>query len=157
MTSGEQRPTLAAEVWHRQLAAGRSGDWAALETILAPDCVWAVLTQGSLFRGRDQVTSFIREGFGAAVTRDQPDVRSEFSTAEWGVYEYTSRGTMDREGAAIFAKRLSRGRPIITSVLTEIASRALRGKAFAIPVCFVYHVNHDGLIDHVNEYVGRRE
>jgi hypothetical protein len=36
MTDDEQRPTLAAELWHRQLAAARSGGWAALRTILAP-------------------------------------------------------------------------------------------------------------------------
>ena len=156
MTGGEQQRPLAAETWHRQLAAGRSGDWAGLETTLAPDCVWAVITQGALFRGRDQVISFIREGFDAAATREEPDVRSEFSTAEWGVYEYTSRGTMDRTRTVQFAKRISGGRPIITRALAQILSWALGGKSFAIPVCFAYHVNADGLIDQVNEYVGKR-
>jgi hypothetical protein len=113
--TGEQHGLpLAADIWHRQLAAGRSGDWAALETILAADCVWGVITQRAAFRGRDEVIGFIREGFDAAATRDEPDVRNEFSTSEWGVYEYTSRGTIDRNRATVFAKRLTGERPIIT-------------------------------------------
>ena len=156
MTGEEQRPPLAADIWHRQLAAGRSGDWAALETILAADCVWAVMMQGAAFRGRDEVISFIREGFDAAATRNEPEVRNEFSSPQWGVYEYTSRGTVDRNRATVFAKRLTGGRPIISGAVAHIIGRVLAGKAFAIPVCFVYHVNADGLIDQVNEYVGKR-
>ena len=114
------------------------------------------LTQRVVFRGRDQVITFTREGFDAAATREEPDVRSEFSTEDWGVYEYTSRGTMDRTRAVQFAKRISGGRPLITRALAQILSWALGGKSFAIPVCFAYHVNADGLIDQVNEYVGKR-
>jgi hypothetical protein len=110
----------------------------------------------SRFRGRDQVISFIREGFDAAAARDEPDVRSEFSTAELGVYEYTSRGKVDRARATVFAKRLTGGRRIITGTLAGILSWAMRGKAFEVPVCFVYHVNDQAQIDRVNEYVGKR-
>lgn len=31
------------------------------------------------------------------------------------------------------------------------------GKTFAIPVCLVYQVNPNGLIDQVSKYVGKRE
>lgn len=150
-------PLLAAEVWHRQLAAGRAGDWHILEDLLAPDCVWTVLTQGTTFRGRDQVIDFIREGFDAAATREQPEVRGEFGTADWGVYEYTSRGTVDGAKATTFAQRLTGGRPILTSILAPIIKRVLHAKPFAIPVCFIYHVNTDGRIDQINEYVGKRQ
>lgn len=156
MTAGSSRPPLAGEIWQRQLAAGQSGDWAALEETLAPDCVWRLLTQGVVFRGRGEVIAFIREGFDAAAIRDAPHVRSEFSTSNWGVYEYTSRGTVDRARATAFAKRLTGGRPIITSAIAQLVSRVAGGKTFALPVCFVYHVNADGLIDQVNEYVGKR-
>lgn len=151
-----QDPPPAAAVWHRQLSAGRSGDWAALAAVLAPDCTWALLTQGAVFQGRDQVINFIREEFDAAATRQEPDVRGEFSTAECGVYQYTSRGTVDRDRATAFARRLSARRSIITELLAAILAWGWRGKAFEIPVCFVYHVNPDGLIDPVNEYVGKR-
>ena len=156
MSPPEPHAILAAEVWDRQLKAGRSGDWDALQTTIAPECVWSVITQGAVFRGRDQVIGFIREGFDAAATREQPDVRGEFSTTESGVYEYTSRGTIDRDRAKAFAGRLTGGRPIITGALANIVGWAMGGKAFAVPVCFVYHVNQDGQIDRVNEYVGKR-
>lgn len=156
MSSPGPDPVLAAEVWDRQLQAAQSGAWAALETSISPDCVWSLVTQGAVFRGRDEVISFIRDGFGAAATREQPDVRGEFSTAESGVYEYTSRGTIDRDRARAFARRLTAGRPIITGVLANIVGWAMSGKSFAVPVCFVYHVNQDGQIDRVNEYVGKR-
>jgi hypothetical protein len=76
------------------------------------------------------------------------------STTEWGVYEYTSR-TIDRNRATLFAKHPGGGRSII--VLAQIVSRPMGGKAFAIPVCLVYQVNPDGLIDQVSEYVDERE
>ncbi len=114
------------------------------------------MTQGVVFRGRDEVIGFIREGFDAAATRDEPEVRNAFSTTEWGVYEYTSRGTVNRNRATAFAKRLSGGRPIITGVVARIVGLVMGGKTFEIPVCFIYHVDPDGLIDQVNEYVGKR-
>ena len=49
------------------------------------------------------------------------------------------------------------GRPIITGVLAQIVSRTMGGKAFAIPVCLVYQVNPNGLIDQVRKYVDERE
>lgn len=156
MNLSEQGPILASEAWDRQLKAGRSGDWDALQTMIAPDCVWSVVTGGAVFRGRDEVISFIRDGFDAAATREEPDVRGRFSTAESGVYEYTSRGTIDREGARAFARRLTGDRPIITSALAHIVGWVMGGRSFSVPVCFVYHVNQDAQIDRVNEYVGKR-
>jgi hypothetical protein len=156
MNLSEQDPILAGEVWDQQLKAGRSGDWDALQTTIAPDCVWSVITQGAVFRGRDEVVSFIREGFDAAATREEPDVRDTFSTTESGVYEYTSRGTIDRDHAKAFARRLTGDRPIITSALARMVGWVMGGKSFSVPVCFVYHVNQDAQIDRVNEYVGKR-
>jgi hypothetical protein len=156
VSSPEQTPILAAEVWDRQLKAGQSGEWSVLATTIAPGCVWSVVTQGAVFRGRDEVIGFIRAGFDAAATRERPDVRGEFSTTESGVYEYTSRGTIDPNHAKAFARRLTGGRPIITSGLAKIVGWAMSGKSFVVPVCFVYHVNQDGQIDRVNEYVGKR-
>jgi SnoaL-like domain len=149
-------PSLAAEVWHRQLDAGRSGNWAERDEILAPDCVWSLRTQGAAFRGRDDVVAFIQEGFDAAATHEKPDVCTDFSTADWGVYEYISRGTIDPSQATKFAKRLIPAPRIITNALAPIITRVLSGKTFAVPICFVYHVSSDGLIDQVNEYVGKR-
>jgi hypothetical protein len=156
VSEAARHPLLAAEAWHAQLDAGRSGYWAELDEILAPDCVWSLRTQGAVFQGLDDVVAFIQEGFDAAATREEPDVCTDFSAADWGVYEYISRGTIDPSQATRFAKRVIPAPRIITTALAPILARMLSGKTFAIPVCFVYHVNSDGLIDQVNEYVGRR-
>jgi hypothetical protein len=48
----------------------------------------------------------MRGGFGASAERAAPDVRNEFATDEWGVFEYTSRGVIDAQRAAGFAGQL---------------------------------------------------
>jgi hypothetical protein len=74
-------------------------------------------------------------------------VRNEFATDDQGVFEYTSRGVIDAQRAAEFAAQLGVAGP----GGDDLGGR-LEGQPFEVPVCFVYHVNADGLIDRVNEY-----
>jgi hypothetical protein len=107
-----------------------------------PNCDWRLMTAATQYHGLAEIRAFLQTGFGASAEREQPDVRNEFATDEWGAFEYTSRGTIG-EDAVGFAASLG--------VPAHIA-KGFIGRTFEVPVCFIFHVNSQGLIDRVNEY-----
>ena len=137
----------ADQAWHAQMQAVHRADWDAVPGYFAPDCTWTLMPPGTTFRGRDEIVAFIRGGFGASAERAEPDVRNEFATGDQGVFEYTSRGVIDAQRAAEFAAQVGAAGPAGDDLAGQLA-----GQPFEVPVCFVYHVNADGLIDRVNEY-----
>lgn len=133
----------AQATWHAQMEAVRRGDRDTMSGSFAPDCTWTLMPPGTTFRGPAEIARFMQGGFNAAAEREEADVRNEFSTDEWGVFEYTSRGVIDAGRAAQFAAKIGIAAP---------GAEELAGQTFEVPVCFVYHVNASGLIDRVNEY-----
>jgi hypothetical protein len=138
----------AEETWHAQMEAGKRGDWDAVLGYFAPDCAWTLMPPGTVFRGPAEIAAFMKSGFSAAAERKEADVRNEFATSEWGVFEYTSRGVIDAQRAAQFAEKIKAAGPAAGG----LAGQSLEGRTFEIPVCFIYHVNASGQIDKVNEY-----
>lgn len=138
----------AEETWHAQIEAGKRGDWDAMSGYFAPDCTWTLMPPGTVFRGPAEIAAFMKSGFSAAAERQEADVRNEFATSEWGVFEYTSRGVIDAQRAAQFAEKIKAAGPAAGG----LAGQSLEGRTFEIPVCFIYHVNASGQIDKVNEY-----
>ena len=57
------------------------------------------------------------------------------------------RGIINAQRAAEFAAQLGVAGPGGDDLAGQLA-----GQPFEVPVCFVYQVNADGLIDRVNEY-----
>jgi hypothetical protein len=133
----------AEQIWHAQMDAVTRGDWDTMAGYFAPGCTWTLMPPGTTFRGPAEILAFMRSGFDAGAEREEPFVRNEFATDEWGVFEYTSRGVIDAERAAQFASQLG---------VDATGADRLEGRAFEVPVCFVYHVNASGQIDQVNEY-----
>lgn len=92
------------------MEAGRRGDWDAMSGYFAPDCTWTLMPPGTTFRGPAEIAAFMKSGFGAAAEREEADVRNEFATSEWGVFEYTSR-VIDAQRAAQFAHKTKAAGP----------------------------------------------
>lgn len=87
-----------------------------------------------------------RRGPRGGGAREAAEPHSEFATDGWGLFEYTSRGPIDAEGAGRFAALIG---------TSADDSGALAGQRFEVPVCFIYHVDATGQIDEVREYLGR--
>jgi hypothetical protein len=143
--------------WRAQMNAVKHG---SLDDVLAhfdPGCEWTLVTSAKTFRGTD-LREFLRRGFDAAQSREEPEVTADFALGEWGVFEYVSRGTISKEalrfapslGISILDTRV--GRALAGLILNPL----LVGRAFEVPVCFVYHVNSRGLIERVHEYAATR-
>jgi len=68
----------------------------------------------------------------------------QLATKEWGIWEYWNIGTIT-EDIIEFAKQSEwpfPGDP-----------RSLVGRRYKVPACFVYHINAEGKIDLVREYL----
>ena len=148
------KAVTALDVWHEQLKIGKNGEWDKLPNNLSQDCIWTLLTQGVSFRGLAEISEFIKSGYTAGAARDKSEVRCELTVGDWAVYEYTSRGIVDSEKITQFVKNLSKGLPI-KGLLSWVAKWRYGGKKFEVSVCFVVHINKEGFIDIVNEYVGK--
>ncbi|HUB08898.1 MAG TPA: nuclear transport factor 2 family protein [Myxococcales bacterium] len=155
--------------WHAQMEAGERRDWDAVMAHFDPDCEWWLVTSGKRFRGALEIRLFLESGLGAA-DRDKPEIRGEFASGDWGLFEYTSRGIINkgvnRFSAVTNPKAVRRSpsatdvsrvvRSLVMGFVMRLARIFLIGRRFEIPVCFIYHLNERGLIDRVNEYVGKK-
>ncbi len=148
------------ERWRSQMEAGDRGDFDEVLAHFDPNCEWNLVTASKLFFGHTGLRRFLTEGLGASMTREKPDVKAEFGTDEWGVFEYVSRGRFSKdalrfaqeigETKASFITRLGKG---VTALIIRLF---FTGRTFEVPVCFIYHVNESGLIDRVHEYAAIR-
>ncbi len=136
----------ARDVWHAQMEAGRLGRWDEVAACFAPSCAWTLMPTGAVFQGRRRIVGLMAGGLDAAAVREAAEPHSEFATDGWGLFEYTSRGPIDAEGAGRFAALIG---------TSADDSGALAGQRFEVPVCFIYHVDATGQIDEVREYLGR--
>ena len=144
-------------VWRSQMAAG-----ADIEKALSyfdQECEWKLVTSKKTYRGHREIRHFIQSGFSAAIIREEPDVVAEFASDEWGVFEYISRGRIGKN-AVKFSSEIEQPENIVARlgkfVQEKLFPLLFEGKAFEVPVCFLYHVNGKGLIDQVHEYAATR-
>jgi hypothetical protein len=119
-----------------------SGDLATAEAQFANDVEWDMMPNAQIRKGKEEVIPWLWAGGYAS--QKEPVVISNLATKEWGVWEYWNIGTLS-EGVVEFAKQSEwpfPGDP-----------RSLVGKRYKVPVCFVYHINAEGKIDLVREYL----
>jgi hypothetical protein len=142
--------------WRSQMEAGERRNWDEVISNFDPNCEWTLVTSSKTFRGHTELLQFFQSGFGASLTREKPDIKAEFGTDEWGVFEYVSRGRVSKE-ALQFTEVVGASQVnFITRFGKTLGAFFFRlffaGKTFEVPVCFIYHVNGQGLIDCVHEY-----
>jgi hypothetical protein len=138
------------------MEAGERGNLDEVLSHFDPSCEWTLVTSSKTFRGHAELRQFLFSGTGASMIREKPDVKAEFVSDEWGVFEYISRGRVSKDALQFtevigvpevsFIARLGR------TLATFFFHLFFTGRTFEVPVCFIYHVNSQGLIDRVHEY-----
>jgi len=117
-------------------------DWTTAEAQYAEDVEWDMMSNNQIRKGKADVMPWLKAGkYGS---QKEPVAISNRADKEWGVWEYWNIGTIS-EGIVEFAKQSKwpfPGDP-----------RALIGRKYKVPVCFIYHINVAGQIDLVREYV----
>jgi steroid delta-isomerase-like uncharacterized protein len=119
-----------------------SDDWTTVEAQLADDIEWNMMPNAQKFKGKTEVISFIKTSKFAA--QREPIVVDDVVTKDGGVFEYWNIGTLT-EGVIEFAKLSKWPFPKDPGTLV--------GQKYKVPVCFVYHLNAQGKINLVREYL----
>ena len=115
------------------------------EAQFADDIEWDMMNNGQLRRGRKEVIPFLWAG--GLASYKEPVPICNVATKEWGVWEYWNVGTLS-EGILEFARQSQWRFPA--------DPQSLIGRTYRIPVCFIYHLNPEGRIDLVREYLDTR-
>ncbi len=135
----ELEPTPLA----RFMQAIARDDWASAEAVYSDDIEWDMMPNSQVRKGKEEVMPFLKTSWTAARGRI-PMILNNAATKEWGVVEYWNIGTIS-EGVIEFAKQSKWPFP---SNLQDLV-----GQTYKVPVCFVYHIDKQGKIDLVREYL----
>jgi hypothetical protein len=132
----------AVTVFRRLFESGRKNDFDTMADTIADDCEWVLMPNMKTFKGKQAVVELCK---GGKLASDKtPDIMFDVAAPNWGVFEYMNRGTITKELAA-FAATSGWQFPVDPSTLV--------GRQYSVPVCFVYHINAQGKIYLLHEYL----
>jgi len=118
-----------------------SGDLATAEAQLADDVEWDLMPYNHILKGKKEVIPWLKAG---GASQKEPVVISDLATKEWGVFELWNIGTLT-EDVVESGKQL--GWPFPGD------PNSLVGRRYKVAECFVYHINAEGKIDLMREYL----
>ena len=118
-----------------------SGDVASVEALLADDVEWDLMPYNHIIKGKKEVISWMKAG---AAGQKELVAISNLAIKEWGVFESWEIGTFTKDVAEFFKQQ--------EWPFPEDPS-SLIGRKHKVAKCFVYHLNAEGKIDVVREYL----
>jgi len=136
LQSGSAATPFSTFIW-----AVVSGDMAAAEAQLDDDAEWDMMAVNHTLKGKEEIIPWLRAG---GASQKEPVVISNLATKEWGVFEYWNIGTLT-EDVVEFGKQ--QGWPFPRD------PASLVGRRYKVAQCFVYHLNAEGKIDVMRQYL----
>ncbi len=130
-----------ATVFSTFLWAIVSGDIAAAEAQITDDIEWGMMPYIKVIKGKDQVVSWLKAG---SADKKEPIVISNVATKNWGVFEYWNIGTISEEVIKFGNEQKWPWPKDPNSFL---------GQKYRVAQCFTYHINSEGKIDFMRQYL----
>jgi len=121
--------------------AAVSGDVATAVDQLADDVEWVLMPNNQIIKGKEAVISWLKAG---AAGQKELVAISDLATKEWGVLEFWEIGTFTEDVAEFFKQQEW---PFPEDPMNLI------GRKHKVAKCFVYHLNAEGKIDVMREYL----
>jgi hypothetical protein len=118
-----------------------AGNVATAAAQLADDVEWHLMPYNHIIKGKEEVIPWLNAG---GASQKEPVVINDVATKEWGVCELWNIGTLT-EDAIEYGKQL--GWPFPQD------PNSLIGRTYKVAQCFVYHINGEGKIDVIREYM----
>ena len=118
-----------------------SGDLTTAEAQLADDVEWDIGPHNYILKGKKEIVPWLKAG---GASQKEPIVINSFATKEWGVCELWNIGTLT-EDAVESGKQLRWPFPGDPNSLV--------GRRYKVAQCYVYHINAEGKIDLMREYL----
>jgi hypothetical protein len=133
---GSTATPLSALVW-----AVASEDIATVETLISDDIEWGLMPYNKVLKGKDEVLLMLRTG---SADQKKPITITNVATKDWGVFEYWNIGTVSEE-------LIKYGNEHQWPWPKDPWS--LVGQSYRVAQCFVYHINSEGKIDFMRQYL----
>jgi hypothetical protein len=118
-----------------------SRDIAAAETQITDDIEWGIMPYSKVLKGKDEVIPWLIAG---SADQKKPIVITNVATKSWGVFEYLNIGTISEEVIKFGSEQKWPWPKDPDSLL---------GKKYRVAQCFVYHINPEGKIDFMRQYL----
>jgi hypothetical protein len=118
-----------------------SGDMETVDTKLAEDIEWHQMPYNQKVKGKKEVMTWLKAG---SKSEKKPEIINNVLADKWGVFEYWNVGTATKE-LIEFGER--QGWPFPKN------PNSLIGQKYRVAQCFVYHLDRDGRIDLMRQYL----
>ncbi len=112
----------------------------ALEQV-SDDIEWGLMPYNKYLKGKDEVRPWLQ---AAAGDKKTPITITNAKANDWGVFEYWNIGTVSQE-VIDFGNSMNWPWPKDPSTFI--------GQKYRVAQCFVYHLNGDGKIDFMRQYL----
>ncbi len=123
------------------LYAVASGDIVTAEAQIADDIEWGLMPYNKVLKGKDQVIPWLKAG---SADQKEPVTITNAFARDWGVFEYWNIGTVSEE-VIKFGNEQKWPWPK--------DPKSFLGRKYRVAQCFVYHINPEGKIDYMRQYL----
>jgi len=118
-----------------------SGDLATIEAQLTEDIEWGLMPYDKVLKGKGQVIPWLKT---AGADQKEPLPITNAFAKDWGVFEYWNIGVVS-EDVVKFGNEQKWPWPK--------NPESIIGQKYKVAQCFVYHVNPEGKIDFMRQYM----
>jgi hypothetical protein len=136
LKQGSKATPFSTLIW-----AVASGDLATAEAQLADDIEWGLMPYIKVLKGKDEVMLWLKAG---SADQKEPITITNAATKDWGVFEYWNIGTVSEEVIKFGNEQKWPWTKDPESFL---------GQKYRVAQCFVYHINSEGKIDFMRQYL----
>ncbi len=133
---GSKATPLSTLIW-----AVASGDMATIEALITDDIEWGLMPYNKVLKGKHEVIPMLRTG---SADQKKPIAITNAVTKDWGVFEYWNIGTVSEE---LIKYGNEHQWPWPKDPLSLV------GQTYRVAQCFVYHINPEGKIDLMRQYL----
>jgi len=135
------KPGSTATPFSIFIFAVASGDMATAEAQIADDIEWGLMSYNKALKGKNEVIPWLQ---AAAADQKKPVAITNAIAKDWGVFEYWNVGTVSEEVIA-FGNQQKWPWPK--------DPKSFLGQPYKVAQCFVYHLNSEGKIDFMGQYL----
>ena len=117
------------------------GDVATVEAQITDDIEWGLMPYNKVLKGKVEVMPILKAGLA---DQKKPVAITNVATKNWGVFEYWNIGTVSEE-------LIKYGNEHKWPWPKD--PNGLLGQKYKVAQCFVYHINPEGKIDFMRQYL----
>jgi hypothetical protein len=136
LKQGSKATPFSTLIW-----AVASDDMATVEAQIADDIEWGLMPYNKVLKGKYEVMPWFK---AASADQKEPITITNAVTKDWGVFEYWNIGTVSEE-VIKFGNEQKWPWPK--------DPESFLGQKYKVAQCFVYHINSEGKIDFMRQYL----